>query len=483
MEEYILGKNENAEEKIRKQVFVKAETDKTEVYIGEPILTTYKLYTRLRNDARITRRPPFNGFSVYEMNNPMANVTHTESVNGRTYDVYIIRQAQLFPLQEGDAQLEPVEIESKVKLVNGEALKNSDISEESLVNAYFYNTLPDEYTSSFTSLLQTAPVNIKVKPLPAEEKPEGFSGAVGRFEMRSSLSTERFLTGESATLSIQLEGSGNMPVINAPVINWPKGLETFEPRIKEEYDAGTVPLSGRKSFEYTFIPLNEGTMVIPSVSFSYFDPAQKKYFSIHTKADTITVGKGLHAYTPVTREAINESEKTELEKFYEMIGGKWTLVIIGAILFIFFVSRWNKKQRRKEIKRDSRRQQRKKEEWEELVQGKTTGPVISIEETVKETEEILPRSKKEIHETGRQFYNSLQTDIWVFAEKKTGVSMTERSKHKLSVTLTAVADTETIRELISIITLCETALYSPFDPEPDHQKIYDRAESVISKLA
>ncbi len=66
-QEYILKPGEKLSEKIKKNIFVRVEADKTSCYIGEPLVVTYKLYSRLKSESKVTKRPSLNGFSVYDM--------------------------------------------------------------------------------------------------------------------------------------------------------------------------------------------------------------------------------------------------------------------------------------------------------------------------------------------------------------------------------------------------------------------------------
>ena len=66
-DDYILRKGENVAEKIKKNLFIKIDVNKKSCYVGEPIVATYKLYTRLKSESNIIKTPSFNGFSVSEL--------------------------------------------------------------------------------------------------------------------------------------------------------------------------------------------------------------------------------------------------------------------------------------------------------------------------------------------------------------------------------------------------------------------------------
>jgi len=105
----VLKPGENAKEKIRKNLFLKVQVDKTTCYVGEPIVATYKLYSRLSSESKVTKRPSLNGFSVYDMVDPNTDAPSVEKLNGKEYTVHVIRKTQLIPLQPGNIDLDPVE--------------------------------------------------------------------------------------------------------------------------------------------------------------------------------------------------------------------------------------------------------------------------------------------------------------------------------------------------------------------------------------
>src|SRR5258707_9340608 len=93
--DYVLKPGENVKEKIRKNLFVKVQVDKNTCFVGEPIVATYKLYSRLSSESRVTKRPSLNGFSVYDMVDPGSDPVSVEKLNGKAFTVHIIRKTQL----------------------------------------------------------------------------------------------------------------------------------------------------------------------------------------------------------------------------------------------------------------------------------------------------------------------------------------------------------------------------------------------------
>ena len=287
-EDYILKKGEKAEEKIKKNLFARLEVSRTSCYIGDPLVATYKLYSRLRSESNVTKTPSFNGFSVVELGNLNGSVSK-EIYNGREYDVYLLRKVELYPLQSGKFTLEPTEVENKITFITA----GSEVRRSNMYDLLRDMDSPDNSGQIEKNvILKSNEVAINVLPLPEAGKPADFRGAVGSYKIGASVTKHNITTNDADSLMITIEGSGNIQMINAPHIIAPDGLELFDPRTKEVINKKEVPLMGIKTFTYPFSAQKSGNLVIPTVSLSYFDLATRQYITISTKPIILTVTTG-----------------------------------------------------------------------------------------------------------------------------------------------------------------------------------------------
>ena len=105
----------------------------------------------------------------------------------------------------------------------------------------------------------------------------------------ASLDAKEVDTGDAANLNVEVKGSGNLPVINAPAINWPPDMESYDVNSKENIDKTIAPLGGSKTFTYSFIASKSGKYTLPPVKMSYFDPAARIYKTIETDPVSIQI--------------------------------------------------------------------------------------------------------------------------------------------------------------------------------------------------
>jgi BatD DUF11 like domain len=452
---------ENVAEKIRKNFFIKVDVSKTDCYLGEPIVATYKLYARLRSDSRVTRHPSLNGFSVYDMIDPADDRVSVEKYNGKNYSVHIIRKTQLIPLQSGDIVLDPVELDNNIYFVKADAstTKSAPQGLGGLLDRLFE---PEVNGTPFTQhiVLESKPVTVHVKPLPEAGKPADFNGAVGKYSIQSSVNTNSVDTGDAAVLTVLVKGSGNLPVINAPSVIWPAGTESYDVSSKENIDKSTAPLGGSKTFSYSFICSHTGQYVLPPVKLSYFDPASQMYKSVESNPVHIVANpsKKKRITTPVN--VLNK----QVEKNPVMV------VWIAAIIFLFavisilvYVQIKRKKRQRAEIARKAEIEKLK------LIPVKT--------DPLQESRNLMMAG-----DFGK-FYTSVNRAIWKSVSDKLQLPSSELNKLNIASGLRSTGwSDEEIIQLKNVLNECEMKLYTPEFSTTDMTRVLVSAEEITDRL-
>ncbi len=131
---------------------------------------------------------------------------------------------------------------------------------------------------------------IQIIDLPAGAT-TNFIGAVGDFRVTSNISDEEINTGETTTLTITIEGAGDLRgvVLKEPVV---KNLKVYPDKPHESYkidfDDGAV---SRVDFKFALVPSKEGTFELPPITLQTFQPSTKKFVDLTTSSLRI-VAKG-----------------------------------------------------------------------------------------------------------------------------------------------------------------------------------------------
>ncbi len=463
-EDFILKKGENIKGKIEKNLFIKVYTDKTSCYVGEPVLATYKLYTRLHSTSKIAKTPSFSGFSVIDLVQPESGISTTlEHLEGRDYYVYIIRKAQLYPYQPGITELEAASVENTVSFAREEALSRPNSSSPE----FLPGVSKDEAMFDTVVSIENKPVLINVKPLPEKGKPDSFAGAVGNFMIDAFVEKDSFATDDAGRMKVMLSGKGNITLVAAPEIAWPKGLDGYEPTIKDGVNKLAVPVSGSKIFDYAFTAAKEGDYTIPPVSFNFFDVVSGKYKMVSTKPFTIHVIKG-KGRKPLKVATENNSQQESFA--HKIFTHRWMIVLPVALLVITGLLFWLKADKKKQNEKLLAAALQQKEAERNIPDSITANPM-------EQTASAL--FKNDV----KQFYKTLDKELHVFLAQKLHLSPEGISKKaiadKLDKTGVPLSDSLAIQKLLEDIGM---QLYTPVADENKMQEYYVEAVRLVNIL-
>ncbi len=465
--DYILRKGENPMDKIKKNMFVRVETDKKSCYVGEPIVATYKLYTRLRSESNMVKNPSFNGFSVLDMQQASDLSYHVEKYEGREYNVYSIRKVQLYALLSGNLEVGVAEIENNVQFIKAEYVDRQQDILGDIFRDFNNAAIPQEGMENQKITLQSKPLTISVKPLPDGNKPANFKGAVGNFTIDTKVEKNTFSTDDAGRFAIIVSGEGNMQLINAPVITWPEGVEGFDSKATDDLYKGTVPVSGRKIFEFPFTVSKAGTYILPAVAFSYFDIRNAAYKSVTTKPIEITVTKGTGKPKTLNADTNTKSGGNYLTRFFS---NRLRVVSLFSVLMIIGLIVW--------LKKDSRKEEQVAEDSPAEAAIVEAEPVEEILEAQQNplafAEECLYREDADL------FYTQLNLGLKNYLSKKLAVPVEELNRKNIAEQLDAKGiSNETSVELQQLLDEIEWQLYTPLADSEKMKDMYNRAHDLV----
>ena len=250
---------------INKMVFVELTTDKAEAYIYEEIVQSFKLY--FQKGLPIDNLDYVAASTKSFLAEKLGEERRYEEVrDGILYNVIELRTA-LFPLVSGKIKIPPASF--KCNIVIRQQRNRGSLFDEFMGGGG--RRYPVERS--------TEPVKLTINPLPAVDKPEVFTGAVGKYTMDVLAKPTKLKVGDPITLTINIRGEGNIQTIGEPLLD-PDGMKNFK-----AYDFETkvtitdrgYGIKGEKLFNKVIEPQSEDNDFIPGISFSYFDPELEKY--------------------------------------------------------------------------------------------------------------------------------------------------------------------------------------------------------------
>ncbi|MFH1009633.1 MAG: BatD family protein [bacterium] len=265
-------------------VFIRVRADKRKVYQNERILLTYTVCFRLSiTSPEIVRLPRTAGFWAEEIPLPRDLPIREEVIGGVQYRTAVFKQMALFPTQTGELTVEPLVFRTQVEM------RSRRREPFGLFNDPFFGM----GVRAETREIQSPSVTIDVESLPEPGQPADFSGAVGEFEIEAGLDKTTTRAHEPVTLIFKIRGEGNIKTLADPKIAFPPDIEYYDPKVTDDIRRTGGQVSGSKTFEYLLIPRAAGSQIIPPISYSYFHPQTRKYYSLMTAGLLLQVEKGM----------------------------------------------------------------------------------------------------------------------------------------------------------------------------------------------
>jgi hypothetical protein len=156
--------------------------------------------------------------------------------------------------------------------------------------------------------LATEAVKVESLPLPDQNKPANFSGAIGDFAMTASVGPTNVTAGDPVTVHVQISGRGSFDSITLPDQSALAGFKIFPPTIKTQLSDQTG-LSGTKTFEEIVTPQSADIHEWPQFSFSFFNPDDGRYHTLTQPAVALAVHSA--GSTPLPAFAKNSAPENQ----------------------------------------------------------------------------------------------------------------------------------------------------------------------------
>ena len=448
---YYLGPEENAQKKIRENLFLRVTADKKTCYVGEPVLVTYKLYSRLESSSDIIKNPGFYGFTVHDMVGLQEQALSTEQLNGKDFDVHIIRKLQLYPLQAGRFTIDPMEVKNRVKFSTRVMnRKTQQRIAEGMMGAGEEEP-EEEGVTVVENQLSTDPLSIEVKPLPEKNKPADFNAAVGKFSLQTRVEQPTLARNEEGFLLVTIEGKGNFLQLSAPVIEWPAGMEGFGAVVIDSLDKLKIPLAGKRQFRFGFVGTASGVYQLPQVRFSFFDTDSNRYRSLESKALEVNISN------QEKKRVQNEEHKISIDELSQQ---KSRIAIIVVFLLVSSVlAYWALK---------------KKPVIEAPAPIKKVKPDIGV---------LLSEAAGLVAGEPPAFYATLHRAIWDYFQDYLDIAGSARNKDSLFGLLREKgADEEAIQSLSAILSDCETGIYTHAAPGKSKLVLLEETRLLLENM-
>jgi hypothetical protein len=269
------------------QAFVKLVVPKTEVYVGEAFPVEIDLYFQ-NVDQNTLHMPQLNadGFSIGQTPRPSQSRTQ---IGNAVYNLLIFKMSAT-AAKTGNLNLGVADYNLTVLVPNNNPRRRDPFDPFGMFGSSMQGR---------ALVLHCEPQVMRVLPLPTQNVPASFSGAVGAFSLTLSAGPTNLAVGDPITLKVQIQGQGLLDAVALPQqADW-HDFKAYPPTTKVDSN-DPLGLSGVKSFEQVIIPQNHELKMLPPFRFSFFDPNQKSYRTVSGPAIPLNVRPTASASAPIS---------------------------------------------------------------------------------------------------------------------------------------------------------------------------------------
>jgi hypothetical protein len=275
-----------------RSAFLRIELPKHELIVGELVPVKVKAYFRAGVSAALNGLPTLSS-DAFTLNKLDDNPEQTrELIDGVPYTVVTWTSA-LSSVKAGDYPLNldlPVMVRVQEKGARGNNPFKDFFGDDSAFDDPFF----DNFFSNATQkplTLHSDGATVKIKPLPTQNRPADFSGAVGQFDVTSEATAKNGTTGDPLTLKMTITGRGNFDRVTTNALTNSPDWKTYKPNGKFTAN-DSAGIEGTKTFEQSIVPTKADAQEIPVLSFSYFDPDTQRYVTKTTAPIAVDIAQG-----------------------------------------------------------------------------------------------------------------------------------------------------------------------------------------------
>lgn len=438
--------------------FVLANPTKRRVVQYEPLLLTYKVCWHTDLPVRNLDDISLELQNVYMQpyNDTQQKSQKVEQIGGRTLCTVDWKQFVIYPQKAGTLHIPSVAFTGYVR-------------QNVPIDPY------DPFTTTYREIpqeLHTPELNIQVDSLP--ERPDGFSGGVGRLNMSGQLDKTTLKANTPLKLTVTVSGQGNLNMLSQPDANFPSQFDTYDTRQTEDYEITANGISGDISYEFMAVPQREGRYVIPPVKLIYFDLDAHAYRTLQTDSFQVTVTPGDPGSSSMNDFTDGSARQRDIHPIktgpshtgysgHSFFASSVYWIIIGSLValaaIVFLVLHYRslgkgdvEKNRAGKARRVATRRLRKAER---LMRAASAQP----------------------------FYDETLRALWGYVGDRLNMPVSSLTRDNVSQQLQARGVSEQpIALFVKALDECEFMRYAPGDPQGNMNQVYDISANAIEQI-
>lgn len=265
--------------------FVQMVLPKRDIYVGESVPVDIEVGIR-PGIVTSLNAPPALSSSDFTLNNLSRQpVRREQDIGGTPFEV-LTWHTVLAPVKPGNFS---VSVDAPLSVRNVKSAEDAAFASRL---GWPFSQIIYVGSASKDETVSSPAAELKVLPLPTQDQPKDFSGAVGDFRVSSDISPAGAAVGEPQTLRLHVTGAGNFDRVNSNMLDRLEHWKTYP--VKSAFTPkDAVGYSGEKVFEQPLIAEASGAQSIPEIELSFFNPNTRQYERAHTQPIKVAVASSL----------------------------------------------------------------------------------------------------------------------------------------------------------------------------------------------
>ena len=458
-----------------KDLFLRVIPSKKSAYVGEQVVLTYKLYTKVPvSSVSLSKMPSYAGFWTKDVSDNSGTLKQSsEYINGIEYTTAEIQKVIVVPQRSGKLALDPMTMECIAQIRTERNNNRSMDPFEAFFNDPFFN----RNIVNVKKELSSQALTLEVKNLPENGKPASFAGAVGNYSFKSDIDKTELSTNEAVTLTLTVSGTGNVELLQMPEPVFPPDFEVYDPKISTSTNVGPQGLTGTKRAEYLAIPRRAGSFTIPPVEFSYYNSSTDSYEVLSSDPYEIKVEKGSGSDDGGGVFTSNQEDikylgsdirhimtgDARLKPTHTVFFGSAAYFVALLVLLLLFIILLFVLKKREQMSKDTAANRNRKAD--KVARGRLKNAYLHLKAKDQE-----------------KFYVEMSQALWGYIADKLGIERSKLSMDTVSETMKGknVPD-ELTQQFVDTLNNCEFARFAPGSAEEKMDDLYQRGIDVISK--
>ncbi|PKD43522.1 BatD family protein [Rhodohalobacter barkolensis] len=440
-------------------IFLEVELDDENPVTGQQIVASIVLY--FKQGIEITSFQPTagwktDGFWKEELENIRQPEPESVILNGVRYRTATLLRYALFPSRSDSLTLAeyPMSVGVRTRPARNDPF-----------GSFFGGGTNQRRVS-----LESEPVELNIRPLPAAKSDAVTINAVGELSIERRLNRNEVITGESVELITTIRGTGNIPLVRRPEYNLPDGLDLYTPQESSNVERRGLNIRGEKTYTELLVARAPGQFTVPEEQIAVYDIQNNRYRYITLPAVSFVANPGTESALtsanrsvsgnpqPITGLAVWNSNETPPFHRTPLF---WILLALPAVVLI---AGYLKKSQLDRLHSDRN-------------YARSHRAIDKANERINQAKEAKENQQP------KELYNHLHKALAGFISDKIGLPEAGLSDSQLIEKVKEKgASPEILKSIKQLLNKCATISYAPAGSLADQQSDIDKTEQLIKDL-